>query len=307
MLSEGRRLADKLNCQLCTCLLGCGLEQSIDSLRNYGTDKVYVVNNDVLSEYSLDAYSFVLEELIVRYDPLLLAIGATPWGGELAPRVAARLRLACITEAKRLSVNGENLLIAKSSFNDRAYMNFDFLPKRTLIVTILPGDMNADVVSKPVEMEIIRVTISVDSSLICTRNVGFIRGDPKKIRLQEAELIMAGGKGVDAEGFAALEELADLLGASIGGTRPLVDDGIIPFERQIGITGRSVAPKLLIACGISGAREFTMGMEKAKVTIAINNDARAPIFNVADVGVLGDVNKVIPAMVQALKSMREST
>jgi electron transfer flavoprotein alpha subunit len=128
-----------------------------------------------------------------------------------------------------------------------------------------------------------------------------MKGDPKKIRLQEAELIVAGGKGVDAEGFAALEELADVLGASIGGTRPLVDDGLIPFERQIGITGKSVAPNLIIACGISGAREFTVGIEKAKVTIAINKDAKAPIFGVADIGAIGDVNQVIPAIIHALK------
>jgi electron transfer flavoprotein alpha subunit len=307
ILSEGRRLANKLNGQLCACLLGYELEECIDPIRNYGTEKAYIVDNKILSEYSLDAYSFVLEKLIAKYNPLLLAIGATPLGSELAPRIAARLRLSCITEVKRLSASGENLLIAKSGFNDKVFINFYLLAEKPLIITILPGDMHSDVTSKLSKMEIIREVIRDQSTMIHARNVGFVKGDPRKIRLQEAEFILAAGKGLDNKGLASLKELADILGASIGGTRPLVDDGVITFERQIGITGKSVAPYLLITCGISGAREFTMGIEKTKLTIAINNDGKAPIFNVADLGVLGDVNQIIPSIVHVLKSMKDST
>ena len=307
ILGEGRQLANNLNGQLCACLLGYKLEECINSVRNYGTEKAYIVDNKMLSEYSLDAYSFVFERLIAKYDPLLLAIGATPLGSELAPRIAAKLRLPCITEVKRLSASGENLLIAKAGFNNKVFMNFCLSAERPIIITILPGDMQSDVTSKLLKMEIIREIIGCQSTVIRTRNIGFIKGDPRKIRLQEAEVILAAGKGLDNKGLESLKELADILGASIGGTRPLVDDGIIAFERQIGITGKSVGPKLLITCGISGAREFTMGIEKTKVTIAIDNDANAPIFNVADLGVLGDVNQIIPSIVRVLKSMKDST
>jgi electron transfer flavoprotein alpha subunit len=306
LLSECRKVAKELNCQLCTCLLGYKVEEHIDSLRNYGTEKVYLVDNKALSAYSLDAYGFVLEKLIDKYDPMLVAIGATPLGIELAPRIAARLRLPCITEVKRLNATGDNFNIAKSGFSDRVYLNFDFIPKKPLIITILPGDMDADITSDLAKMEIIREVIRFQSNIIRTRNVGFIKGDPKKIRLQQAELIVAGGKGVDAEGFSYLEELGDILGASIGGTRPLVDDTVISFERQIGITGQSVAPKLLIAFGISGAREFTMGIANAKIKIAVNTDPKAPIFNITDLGVVGDVNKIAPAIIRALKEKRKS-
>lgn len=300
MLSEGRRLAKRLKGKICACLLGPEVEKCIDSLRDCGTEKLYLVDDDMLHEYSLDGYTYVLEKLITKYDPLLLSIGATPQGKEIAPRIAARLSLPCITEAKRLNASGETLQIAKSGFNDKAYLNLDFIPEKPVVITVLPGDMNSDAADELPEMDIIREGIEVQSSKIRTRNKKFIKGDPKKIRLQDAELIVAAGNGVDTEAFISLEAAADLLGASIGGTRPIVDKGLIPFERQIGITGKSVSPKLLIACGISGAREFTMGIENATLTIAINTDAKAPIFGVADLGIPGDVKQIIPAIIKAL-------
>jgi electron transfer flavoprotein alpha subunit len=304
MLTEARKLADNLQQQVCACLIGVQPEAYVASLSHYGARKVYLVENEDLPEYSADGHVHILKELIAKYRPSIIMIGATPVGSELAARIAAKLRLPCITEVKKLSFSARRLSVAKSGFNDKVYLNFDFAPKKTLIVTFLPGDVDSDELQEHIDPEIIRESIPVPLDKTLTTNRNFIKGDPRRIDLEEAEVVIAAGKGVDTEGFARLEQLADILGASIGATRPLVDEGIVPHERQIGITGKSIAPKVLIACGISGAREFTGGIENAKLTIAINTDARARIFKAADMSVLGDVNEVIPALIEKLRKRK---
>lgn len=305
MLTEGRKLASNLKGQICACLIGAQNEEYIGSLSRYGAGKVYLIENEGLAGYSSEGYAHILEELIVRYRPSIMMIGATAVGTELAVRIAANLRLPCITEVKKLGFNGGKISIAKSGFNDKLYLNFDFVPNETVIVTVLPGDMDSDEIERSTEPEVIRENIQAPFDAIRIRNKYFIKGDPREIDLEEAQLIVAAGRGVGIEGFALLEELADMLGASVGATRALVDEGIVPHSRQIGLTGKSVAPKVLIACGISGAREFTGGIEKAKLTIAINNDSKARIFKSADLNVLGDVKKVIPAIIERLKKRAE--
>jgi electron transfer flavoprotein alpha subunit len=230
--------------------------------------------------------------------------GATYLGNELGPRIAARLKLSCITGVERIGVEGENLVIAKSCYEEKVYQNFNFRPKRTLVLTVLPGSMDSEKIGESGEMVIVNEEVGHAPTMRRTRSIKFIKGDPRKIRLEEADLIVALGKGI-GKGLASLEDLADTLGASIGGTRPLVDDGMVPFERQIGITGRSVVPKLLLAIGISGAREFMAGVEKSRLTIAINTDARAPIFRQVDVGVHGDVNDIVPALIEKIRLRKE--
>jgi electron transfer flavoprotein alpha subunit len=203
-------------------------------------------------------------------------------------------------------VNEEKFVVAKSGYTDRVYLNFDVLPSKTVIVTFLPGDMDSEEAREATEIGVVREEMSIQPEMMRTRNIRYIKGDPKTISLREAELIVAGGNGIRKEGLAVLEEVADLLGASIGGTRPLVDEGIIPFERQIGITGKSVSPKLLLACGISGAREFTAGLEKTQLTIAVNTDPQARIFSTADMGVLGDMHEIVPALIKSLRKRKES-
>jgi electron transfer flavoprotein alpha subunit len=286
--------------------LGINLDDYIDQLSDYGAEKIYLVDDEILSEYSLDTYAPTLTKLIDKYTPKLVAMGATPTGSELAPRIAARLNLPCITETKRIDIEKENILIAKAGFGDKVFMNFDIPPDTPVVITLIPGDIESEKVSEPGKMEIVREECRIDSEADRIRNIKFIKGDPKEIRLEEAEFIVAGGVGVGSEGMPALEELADILQASVGGTRPLVDIDVIPFERQIGITGKFVNPKLIIACGISGAREFTMGIDKGTLIIAINKDAKAPIFNAAQLGALADTNVIIPELIKAVNERRES-
>jgi electron transfer flavoprotein alpha subunit len=303
MLTEARKLAPELNKTTCACLIGYNLREYIAPLQNYGAEKVHLIDNEVFSDYSLDAYVFALQKLIEQYKPLITMFGATPWGSELAPRLAARLKLPCITEVKRIGVQKDNLFVARSLYEDKVYQNSDFKPETTLVLTVLPGDMDSEETTASSKAGVVEEDIHLEPDMLRTRKIRFIKGDPKKLRLEEADLIVAGGKGI-GKNLEALEELADLLDASIGGTRPLVDEELIPFERQIGITGKSVSPHVLMICGASGASEFTTGIKKAKVTIGINTDARAPIFKSVDVAIHGDMNEIIPVLVQRLRQSK---
>ena len=304
ILGEGRELANKLNGKMCVCLIGYQVDECIDSLVKYGVEKVYLTDNELLGKYSMDAYAFSLEKLIKKYHPSLIMFGATPLGSELAPRIAARLKLPCITEVGRITINGDNLKITKSGYSDKIYMNFDYFLQQTIVMTILPGEMDIEETNESKEMAVIREDIHIEPDIIRTRNVRFIKGDPKEIGLDQAEIIVAVGRGVGSRGLSIVQEFADVLGASIGGTRLIVDEGIIPTERQIGITGKSIAPKFLIAIGISGAREFTAGIEKATLTVAINTDAEARIFRSADLGLVGDYNDIIPLLIKELRELK---
>jgi len=303
MLSEARKLSQRLNGKVCACLIGSKVRENIHFLQDYGVERVYLLDNSILG-YSSDVYTSALQKLVVKYTPLIFMFGATSLGSELAPRLAARIKLPCITEVKRVWIAGENLAVAKSCYDDKVYQNFSFRPGGTLVVTVLPGDMDGEKAKRQSEMEIIDEAIPLETE-IHTRILKFIQGDPKKIDLEEADLIIAGGKGIGKE-LRMLEDLANILGASIGGTRPLADDGIIPFEKQIGITGRSVSPRLLITCGVSGAREFLAGIEKARLTVAINTDSTAPIFKFANLGALGDLHKIIPLIIEQVKRHKQS-
>lgn len=306
LLSEGQKLARKLKEELCVCLLGYQVEDIIPKLGEFGAQKVYLAGNKELSEYNLDAFVAILGCLIERYQPSILMIGATPTGSELAPRIAARYGLSCITEVKKLGGNSEKIQVTKSVYNDRLYADVKPASARPLIITLPPGETDIVKPKDSVNPELIKIDFEFTEKLKRIRYKQFIKGDPRTIRVDEADLILALGNGVDSESLPVAEELADLLGATLGGTRVAVDNGIIPFERQIGLTGKTVLPNMLIACGISGAYEFTDGMKDSKMIIAINNDGKARIFEVANLGVNGDLKEIIPAVIEKIKNHKQT-
>ena len=305
LIGEARKLARGLDGKPCACILGSGIRECFSLLGDRGAEKIYFVDDEILSEYSLDAYTQALEGLVTEYKPLTIFFDASSSGSELAARISWRMRLPCITEVKRIDVEKEGLAISRSCYQDRVYQNFLFHPGRTLILTVLPEDLDSNENIVPVDMELVEAKPRHAMERIRTRSINFLKGDPQKISLEEADIIVAGGKGIGKDALI-LEELADVLGASLGGTRPLVDECILPFERQIGITGKTVSPRALFAFGVSGAREFTAGTEKAKLTIAVNTDEKAPIFKNADLKVRGDLKEIIPALVKRLRQYKEN-
>ena len=301
LIAEAQNVAEKLNRQLGACLIGYGVEKYIDTLSNYGTKIVYMVDNELLSDYSLDAYTFVINKLVQKYSPSILMFEASPIGNELASRVAARTQLNCITNVNNIKINKDNFLITKSGYNDKVYINYEFVSHQSIIVTILSENFVGEKPDNFKDCEIIKEDIRIRPDMIRTRNLNFIKGDPSKISLEEADKIIAVGNGINSKELPLVEELAGLLGASIGATRPVVDRGIIPSERQIGITGKTVNPSLFIACAISGAREFTAGIEQSKLSIAINSDKNARIFQNSDIGLVADVVEIFKSLLTKLE------
>ena len=307
LLSEGQKLARRLKEELCVCLFGHQVTGLIPQLSQFGAAKVYLVDSDLLSEYNLDTYSLLLGDLIREYEPSFLMMGATPLGSERAPRVAARQGLPCITEVKQIKGSNENLQVIKSTYNDQLYATIRPVPKRPLIITIPPGETDITKAGETKEVVVIRKDLEFSDEVKRVRYRRFIKGDPRTISIAEADRIVAVGNGVDSKSFPIIEELADILESSIGGSRVAVDKNIIPFERQIGITGKTVMPKLLVACGISGAYEFTDGMRDSKAVIAVNKDGNARIFKFANLCLKGDVYEIIPRVIDQLKAHKKTT
>jgi electron transfer flavoprotein alpha subunit len=236
-------------------------------------------------------------------------IPATSVGEELAARVAVRIKTGVVTECTLLEMTKEGLLaMTRPSYGGKVNITMICPSARPQMATVQPGAMRIDEPDQSRKVEVVKVSVKVKPRELRSRIVGFMKGDPRTMDLSEAEIIVAGGQGVGSvDKFSVIEELADLLGACVGGTRSVVDAGWIPFERQIGQTGKTVAPRCYIACGISGAIQHVMGMKESKTIIAINIDRNAPIFKLADIGIVEDLHKVIPALIKELQELVETT
>lgn len=306
LLTEGRKLANKLSERLCCVLLGKDVKPLCSTLADHGADAIFLADGVELEQYSPKAYASILGDLIKAHAPWILLMGATPIGRDLAPKVAARVKTGLITDCNILDIDEKGLLVmTKFIYGGKASATTICPTGRPQMATIRPGLVDLEKPDKTREAEIVHINVGVESRDSSTKVVGFIKGDPKVVDLTEAEKIVCGGGGVGGEEqFKLIEELAVTLDASIGGTRVAVDKGWIPFSRQIGQTGKIVSPEIFITCGASGAIHFQMGMKDSKRIIAINIDRNAPIFKIADVGVLGDLHQTIPEIVKRLKNLR---
>jgi electron transfer flavoprotein alpha subunit len=245
--------------------------------------------------------------LICKYNPRLVLIGATPLGIEIAPRLSARNQLELFTHCVILSVkNRDTMEATKLIFGENAYGTYRIPTSQTLIITVIPGSFNT-LQSQKRNTQFVIENIKQDRDDSHIQYLEFVKGDPKKIDISLAEVIVALGRGSggDSATLKKIERLAEFLGGSLGGSRPTVDQGWLPFERQIGQTGKTVSPKLLVAFGISGAFEFISGMKDSRFVIAINKDSKAPIFKVANLSLVGDLHEIVSEVVRKLESRLE--
>jgi electron transfer flavoprotein alpha subunit len=304
MLAEAGHLASKLGGQVCSVLLGDDVGKLAIPLAHYGADLVYMAEHPLLSSYTTDAYTDVICGLVQQYQPAILIFGVTPNGSDLAPRLATRLGVNLASDCVSLDLTGDGQLIAtKPAYQDKLYAKVLYPAAGLQIATLRPGVRGVDEADRSRRCEVVAVPVIVGSERISTRRLGVIPADPRTVDVSEAERIVAGGRGV-GDNFDSLWELADILGAAIGGTRVAVDRGWLPLERLIGATGKTVKPRLYLACGISGATQHSIGMKDSETVIAINVDRTAPIFPLADLGVLADLNQVIPALIRRLRQQR---
>ncbi len=299
LLAAGRGLADKLDAPLSAVLIGGEVsgERREEAIR-HGADRVYVLENPRLADFNVETYKAALLRVVEAEPPEVLLIGGTKRGKELAPRVAAALETGCMTDCISLEVDEEGRLVGRRLTYGGSTVAEEVCLRKPQMATIPPrvyerpepAERRGEVVALEVEVPEPRVRVVERKE---KRRAGF--------RIEDAPVIVAGGRGIKKrEDLKLLEELAEVLGARVGCTRPLAAD-YHWLEEWIGLSGHKVKPDLYIACGISGTIQHVAGIRDAKVIVAINSDEEAPIFNIADYGIVGDLYKVVPALTKALK------
>jgi len=304
LVSEARRLADKMGQPVTAILLGSNIKEKAAELGKYGADKVLVADDNRLATYTTDAYTSVISQLAKAQEPAIILLGASAPGKDLSGRLAARLGVGVAQDCVAFSIEGANLVAKRPIYAGKAYATVTYADSVPQIATARP---NVFEVSEPDESrspEVVDAEFSLDDSQLKTKVVEVIQEAGAKVDLTEAERIVSGGRGMKGpEEFAILEALADLIAATVGASRSAVDAGWRPHSDQVGQTGKVVSPNLYIACGISGAIQHLAGMSTAKVIVAINKDPDAPIFTKADYGVVGDLFEVVPALTEELKKI----
>ncbi len=306
VVSEGRRLADKLGQQLTAVVLGSGIKEKASELAQYGADKIVVADDPKLATYTADAYVSVLAQLVEADTPEIIILGASTQGKDLAPRLAARLNVAMAQDCTAFDIEDGKLVATRPIFTGKAYAKVTFQDSTPNIVTARPNVMPINQPDAGRSAEVVDAQFSIDDAQLKTKVVEVIKDESGRIDLTEADKIVSGGRGMkNAENFKILEELADVIGAAVGASRAAVDAGWRPQTDQVGQTGKVVSPNLYIACGISGAIQHLAGMGTSKVIVAINKDPEAPIFQKADYGVVDDLFKVVPALTKEVKKYVE--
>lgn len=305
LLGEGRRQADKLGVKLTALLLGSNIEGLADTLAKHGADEVLVVDDKNLEHYTTDAYTKVICDLANERKPGILFVGATFIGRDLGPRIAARLNTGLTADCTSIDVNVEDggLLATRPAFGGNLMATIACPNHRPQMATVRPG-VFAKVDSDGANCKIEKVNVNLTADDVRTKVIETIKTAKDVIDISEAKVIVAGGRGVGSkENFAMLQELADVLGGAVAGSRAAVEKGWIDNAYQVGQTGKTVKPSIYIACGISGAIQHVAGMQDSDMIIAVNKDETAPIMKVADFAIVGDLKKVLPELIAQAKEI----
>jgi electron transfer flavoprotein alpha subunit len=306
LLGKAQELARKLNCQVSGVLIGNNLADQLDEIIWHGADSIYLVEAPEIANFQDEPYTNILVELVKKYKPEILLCGATAIGRSLISRVAINIKAGLTADCTGLDIDPEKkiLLQTRPAFGGNIMATIispNFRPQMATVRHKVFQPMTPD---KHRKGKIIRE--SFDSSLYVSRTklLGIVEEIETLVNLAEADIIVSGGRGMGGpENFKLLEELAHVIGAAVGASRAAVDSGWIPYSHQVGQTGRTVAPKIYIACGISGQIQHLVGMQSSKVIVAINKDPEAPIFKVATYGIVGDLFQVVPALTKRFKEV----
>ncbi len=303
LLGEGRRLADEIGCRLCAVLCGDKVDELVDELYEYGADVVYYASAPELKTYNTDAYTKVIYEAIVKYKPEIVLLGATHIGRDLGPCLAVHCGTGLTADCTKLEIDPEDkkLMQTRPAFGGNLMATILCPRHRPQMSTVRPG-----VMTKPERVsgrrgELVNLDVKFADGDIRMQVLEVVKGLTEQVSLTDAKIIVSGGNGLGKpEGFELIKKLADKLGGVVGASRAAVDNGWIDHSHQVGQTGTTVKPELYIACGISGAIQHLAGMQTSKTIVAINKDENAPIFEVADYGIVGDLYKVIPTLLEVL-------
>ncbi len=299
LLGEGRKLADAGGVNLSAILLGNGIRNQAEELLHYGADRVYYIDDTILEDFQDDPYSECVAELVRQYKPEILLCGATSIGRSFIPQVAVKLETGLTADCTGLTIDPErgNLMQTRPAFGGNIFATIATYNHRPQIATVRHKVMRPAVRSDDAKGEVITVPIPEKAKKPRTKFVKRFEELEETVNLAEADIIVSGGRGLgDPKHFKLIRDLATVLGGAVGASRAAVDAGWIPYSHQVGQTGKTVCPKLYIACGISGAIQHLVGMRSSDVIVAINKDPEAPIFKVATYGIVGDLHEIVPAL-----------
>jgi len=305
LLGGGRKLAQNLGQELSAVLVGSGIGNLAQEAIAFGADKVYVVDDPLLKDYQTDSYVPVMEKVVKQAMPQVLLMGQTSIGRDLAPRLAFRLNTAASLGCLELAIDpkSKQLLQTKPVYggNAQAVFTSQSFPQ---IATVRPKAMAPQEPDQSRKGEVIKIEAGLDPSAIRTKVLEKVPEEVAGIKLEDAEVVVSGGRGIGStEGFEQLEALAKLLKGAVGATRPPCDNGWVPAGAQVGLTGKIVTPELYIAVALSGSSQHMSGCSSSKTIVAINKDPEANIFREARFGVVGDWKKVLPAFTDKLKEL----
>ncbi|QIB25909.1 electron transfer flavoprotein subunit alpha/FixB family protein [Caloranaerobacter azorensis] len=309
LIGKGRELADKIGESVTAIILGYNIKDKADTLIHYGADEVIYIDDKILEVYMTEPYTKALTEVIKSRKPEIFLIGATAIGRDLAPRVSARIHTGLTADCTSLDIEEGtgNLLMTRPAFGGNLMATIVCPDHRPQMSTVRPGVMPLFEKDESRVGKVEEFKINFSKEDVNVEILEIVKEKKQKIKIEEANVLVAGGRGIGSpEKFELLKKLADELGGLVAASRAVVDAGWIDREHQVGQTGKTVRPDLYIACGISGAIQHLAGMEESDFIIAINKDPEAPIFEVADIGIVGDINKVIPALIEEIEAVKKS-
>ncbi len=305
LLGKARELADARGGRVTALALGSGIASLADDLGAHGADRIFLADAPLLSQYTTEAYAAVIAPLLRQEPPFLLLIGGTAPGRDLAPRLAARVDAGLVTDCATVDLADGRIVVTRPVMTRKAIARVAFREDVLRIAVVLPNVLASASEDRSRPHETIPVSVTVDPSAVRTRVLEVKEIARETLPLTEADIVVSGGRGLRGpENFALLEQLASVLGAAVGSSRPPVDSGWVPHDYEIGQTGKTVNPQLYIACGISGAPQHLAGMSSSRYIVAINKDPQAPIFGVASYGVVGDLFQILPLLTEEVRRLK---
>ena len=302
LLGKARELADKIKHPVHAIFIGSEIADKAQELLHYGVDKVYVVDAPELKDFMIESYTAAMEEYVNEVQPSAILVGATPVGRQLAPRVAARFKTGLTADCTILDIHDNTDLVQiRPAFGGNIMAEILTPNTRPQLATVRYKIMNAPERSAEPSGEIVNMTVAADKLKACMEVLGIVKKMKEKT-IESADVLVVAGRGLKKpEDLAMIRELAEVLGGDIASTRPLVEAGWVDANHQIGLSGRTVRPKLIITCGVSGAIQFVAGMNNSEQVVAINSDPDASIFKVANYALVGDIYEIIPQLIEQIK------
>ena len=320
LLGKAKDLAADLDTQVTAVLLGSNVKGLADFLAEYGADRVIFVDDPVLETYRTEPYAQALTAVINEYKPEIMLVGATAIGRDLGPRVSARVGTGLTADCTKLEIGDfplnplpnkeqkhNQLLMTRPAFGGNTIATIACPDNRPQMATVRPGVMQKIDPIKDAKAEVVEFNPELKENNCYVEILDIVKEVAEVADIQQAKILVSGGRGVGSkENFKILQDLADALGGTVSCSRAVVDNGWMPKDLQVGQTGKTVRPNVYFAIGISGAIQHTAGMEESDIIIAINKDESAPIFDVADYGIVGDLNKIVPLITEEVKARKNA-